>query len=138
MTTCDPPVSPLAERVRALQTLPCAARRLMRRFAFIRGAGTPPDQRFVLGLLHPVAGAAVMDLGFHYGERIVTPVTQHIVGALRLAAPSLTARDEDAPIGKGELLTDLVVGPARSLELGDHVLAARIRLIAHGGPPSRT
>jgi len=69
-----------------------------------------------------------------FRKRILPPppqpqnlVSQKVIRALLLTALDLVAGDDDPAIRKGLLLADLVVRPTRFVELGQDVLAPRIR-----------
>src|SRR5690348_16313233 len=74
----------------------------------------------------------LIGLGFDDGEQVIALVAQQVVGALGFAAAGGAAGDEDAAVGEGGLLGDLVVGPAGVLEPGRDVDAAGIGFAAHG------
>jgi len=87
------------------------------------------------GLLHAVADAVVVVLGFDDGDRDVWFVIKDIIGALGLPAGNEFSADDDAPFGKSDFLADLHHPvPARALdggtdEFGADVAFAQVSLV---------
>ena len=61
----------------------------------------------IQGLLHAIADAVVIILGFNEGEGDIRLVIEDIVGALGLAASDQLAADDDASLGEADFLANL-------------------------------
>ena len=83
----------------------------------------------VEGLLHAITDAVVVVLGLDDGDRDVGLVIKDVIGALGFAAGDELATDDDASLGKGDLLADLHHPvPARAFDRGAYELGADIAL----------
>jgi len=60
-------------------------------------------------------------------------VTQEVVGALLRTAPGLGAGDDNASVGEGALVADLIVAPAIRIQLRKNQRATGIGFGGHGG-----
>ncbi|MNN41588.1 hypothetical protein D3C81_1557160 [compost metagenome] len=80
-------------------------------------------------LLHTGAERVLVVLGLDNRQRQVGLVIQDVVGAARLASAVQLATDDDAPLGKADFLTDLLVQiPARRGDGRCDVFAADVTL----------
>ena len=84
------------------------------------------DLGILFGLLESVPRMVVDGLCLYNREREVAPVFEEVVGSFLGASCWFVARNHDTAICEAPLFTDLVVVPARSVELRDDVLAASV------------
>ena len=105
-------------------------------FLAVGGIGELQVQDFgiFLGLLKPLARRLVAGLGLHDGDGEITGVAEPVVSPLLFATSNPLGSWNDPPIGEGVLLVDLVVRPARPIELRQNVHAAGVGFgFGHGG-----
>src|SRR5882724_4423801 len=84
------------------------------------------DLGVLFGLLQTVARILVDGLCLYNREREVAPVFEEIVGSFLGASGWFVARNNDTAIRKAPLFADLVVVPARSVELREDEFATGV------------
>jgi len=90
------------------------------------GEFDPQTLRVFFRLAEAIGRFLVVGLGFYYCDGKIRPVAEEIVGSLLLAADRAVAGDNDPAIGESSLLVNVVVGPARSIQLREDVFSTSV------------
>ena len=87
--------------------------------------------RVIFGLLQTVAWKLVGCLGFDHRQHEVSGIAQQIVGTFGRSTAGLGSNRDNASICKTFLLADLIVVPARGVELWQDVLSTGVGFSDH-------
>jgi hypothetical protein len=86
----------------------------------------PEDLCVLHRLTEAVGGLFVIGLRFDDGDSKIGPIPEEIVGPFLLTADRAAADHNDAAIGEGSLFVNVVIRPARRVELREDVFSTGI------------
>ena len=95
------------------------------------GKAQAENLRVIPGLLETGGGGLILRLGLHDGEKLVSSVTEKVVGTLARAAGGTVAANDNPAIRERALLSNLFIRLAGGVQLGQDQRATGISLRGH-------